>query len=39
MQNYTTSDITMHNELSKYFIYCRNSGRILDKTYLESLAL
>ena len=38
MQIYKTSDITPH-ELSKYFIYCQDSGRILAKTYLEILAL
>ena len=34
--DHTTSDITPHNELSKYFIYCRDSGRILDKTSRNS---
>ena len=29
------SDITPHNELSKYFTYCQDSGQILAKTYLE----
>ena len=39
MQITQPCDITPYNKLSNYFIYCRDSGRILDKTYLEILAL
>ena len=39
MQITQPCDITPYNQLSNYFIYCRDSGRILDKTYLEILVL
>ena len=39
MQITQSCDITQYKEFSNYFIYCRDSGRILDKTYLEILAL